>query len=272
MLPHSSGRVPLSSETSEPRRPSVGGGDASIAAPRPRWSSPPHAGHATRVESGGAPDQARRALHVGVALVVLVLTAPLMAMVALAVRATSPGPILSRRPRVGLDRRRERESESVRGRRSADWGGRIFNAYTFRVTRESTVHDQDQPSDAEAEVTPLGSLLKASRLDGLPQLFNVLLGDMNVVGPRPERPELLRELRDELGASFPRYAERQRVLPGIIGPAQVARTWSGYDGPQDGLRCDLERDLEYVLKRSAFHDLSIMASIILGLFLPRIRG
>jgi len=254
---------PPSFSMPEHRRTSARGGDASVAAPRPRWSSAPHSGGAAGVERSRTSDAGRRVLNVGFALIGLVMGAPLMAVVALAMKVTSPGPILAGQPRVGLDRRRSLGPDPSWGRRSADLGGWIFTAYTFRVTRESPVPDRDPPSHGEAEVTPLGSLLKVSRLERLPQLFNVLRGDMNIVGPRPERPDRLRELRAELGAGFRRYAERQRVLPGMIGPAQVERAWSGFDVPGNGL----ELDLEYVRSRSAIRDLSIMASIIPTLIL-----
>jgi lipopolysaccharide/colanic/teichoic acid biosynthesis glycosyltransferase len=86
----------------------------------------------------------------------------------------------------------------------------------------------------------------------LPQLFNVVRGDMNIVGPRPEQPTIFQELRRELGA----YQERQKVLPGITGWAQVNL---GYDTSLDDVKRKVELDLEYIDRRSATEDLAIMA-------------
>ncbi|MEJ2207355.1 MAG: sugar transferase [Gemmatimonadota bacterium] len=209
-------------------------------------------------------------LNVGVALVGLVLASPLMAVIALAVKTTSSGPILRRQPHVGLDRRRSRRP-GPHGRRSLDRGGRIFDACTFRVTRWGTVQDQAPPPAGEGPLTAVGSILRACGLERLPLLFNVLRGDMNVVGPRPERPDLFRDLREELGASYGRYAERQTVLPGITGLAQVSGAWNGYPARQDGIGPELDLDLEYVRRRTAARDLSILASLIPVMLLRRIR-
>jgi lipopolysaccharide/colanic/teichoic acid biosynthesis glycosyltransferase len=107
----------------------------------------------------------------------------------------------------------------------------------------------------DKRITPVGRFLRATRLDELPQLFNVLRGDMNVVGPRPERPEIFAELR----SAIPFYHVRQRVMPGITGWAQINQC---YDQCVDDVRRKVDLDLEYLRSRSVGQDLSIMARTV----------
>jgi lipopolysaccharide/colanic/teichoic acid biosynthesis glycosyltransferase len=106
-------------------------------------------------------------------------------------------------------------------------------------------------SDNDPRITLVGRFLRAYRLDELPQLFNVFKGDMNVVGPRPEQPEIFQQLRDRVDG----YADRQRVLPGITGWAQVNHH---YDQCVDDVKRKLEYDLDYISRRSPLEDLRIM--------------
>ena len=133
---------------------------------------------------------------------------------------------------------------SERGRRRLDRGGRIFTIYKFRTMIEDQNTGQVWAARDDPRVTRLGRILRATRLDELPQLFNVLMGDMNIVGPRPEQPEIFAELQGVL----PSYGKRQRVLPGITGLAQVS---AGYDRSLEDVRGKLKFDLEYVHQRSA---------------------
>jgi len=103
----------------------------------------------------------------------------------------------------------------------------------------------------DQRVTRLGRLLRRSSIDELPQLFNVLRGDMNVVGPRPEQPVIFVQLREQMEA----YQRRQRVRPGITGLAQVALP---YDRSVDDVRRKLACDLEYIKRQSTLEDLRIM--------------
>jgi lipopolysaccharide/colanic/teichoic acid biosynthesis glycosyltransferase len=100
-------------------------------------------------------------------------------------------------------------------------------------------------------VTPIGRVLRRYRLDELPQLINVLLGDMNLVGPRPEQPRIFAELRDRI----PHYERRQRVLPGITGWAQVNQP---YDSCMDDVRRKIKYDLEYIERCSPLEDVKII--------------
>ncbi len=195
----------------------------------------------------------RRVLNIVVALVGVALTAPLMLVVALLVKLDSRGPAIYKQPRVGLDRRRACGSDAENHRRSDDRGGLVFTIYKFRtMTIGSQESGQKWATQQDARVTRAGRLLRATRVDELPQLFNVLKGDMNIVGPRPEQPIIFAELRGELS----RYQERQTVLPGITGRAQLNL---GYDTSIEDVKKKVELDLEYIGRRSVAEDLLIMA-------------
>lgn len=191
-----------------------------------------------------------RLLNVIVALIGIVLTSPLMALIALGVKLSSPGPVFYMQTRVGLNRRTGRTPNGTAGARDA--GGRPFTIYKFRTMYH-------EPADAaevwarpgDPRITTVGRVLRRYRLDELPQLFNVLRGDMNVVGPRPEQPQLVRELR----ARIPSYPERLRVRPGITGLAQVTLP---YDQCMDDVRRKLALDVEYVRRHSVREDVRIM--------------
>jgi lipopolysaccharide/colanic/teichoic acid biosynthesis glycosyltransferase len=107
----------------------------------------------------------------------------------------------------------------------------------------------------DPRVTRVGRFLRKYRLDELPQFVNVLKGDMNVVGPRPEQPEIFRSLRAEIE----RYPERQRLLPGITGWAQIHQA---YDQTLDDVRRKLHLDLEYVDRHSPLEDLRILVRTV----------
>jgi len=195
---------------------------------------------------------ARRALNVVVALVGIVLTAPLMVAVAVLIKVSSRGPVFYSQPRVGLDRR-NRSPAGASHRRRADRGGRIFTIYKFRTMRPAAPEaKQVWAGENDPRITSVGRFLRRTRLDELPQLFNVLKGDMNIVGPRPEQPTIFQDLQEQLGT----YRARQRVLPGITGLAQVSL---GYDASVEDVKKKVAKDLEYVRSRSAVNDLVIMA-------------
>jgi lipopolysaccharide/colanic/teichoic acid biosynthesis glycosyltransferase len=203
-----------------------------------------------------------RLLNVAASAVLLVLALPLMAVIALLVKLTSRGPVLFRQTRVGVDRRAP--ASSGHWRRTYDYGGRLFTMYKFRTMvsgdPESALQVWAQPRDPR--VTPVGRVLRRFRLDELPQLFNVLKGDMNLVGPRPEQPRIFAELRDQVQ----RYSERQRVLPGITGWAQVKLP---YDSCVDDVRSKVQLDLEYIAGRSVRRDLHILLLTVPVMLLRR---
>jgi len=193
----------------------------------------------------------RRVLNVVIATLGLVLALPLMAAIAVLIKLTSRGPVLFTQRRIGLDRR-ALGNEGGNSRRHADDGGQTFIMYKFRtmeVDQGAARQVWARPDDPR--VTPVGRVLRKLRLDELPQLWNVLVGDMNVVGPRPEQPAIFAHLRNQIGE----YPQRQRVLPGITGWAQINRA---YDSSVDDVREKLNYDLEYIRQRSALEDLKIM--------------
>jgi lipopolysaccharide/colanic/teichoic acid biosynthesis glycosyltransferase len=196
----------------------------------------------------------RRALNVMVAAVGLVLTAPLMAAIALAIKITSRGPVFYTQSRIGIDRR-ARGVPPGNTRRLTDCGGKPFRIYKFRTMAPQTDArpvDEVWAKPDDPRVTPLGRILRLYRLDELPQLINVLRGDMNVVGPRPEQPTIFARLRDHIE----RYEDRQRVRPGITGWAQVNQR---YDRSVDDVKTKVAFDLEYIRRQSLLEDLRIMA-------------
>lgn len=197
-----------------------------------------------------------RALNVVVAALGLLFAAPLLALIAVAVKLSSPGPVFYSQDRVGLDRRSGRERRANRRsecRRRADVGGKTFRIYKFRTMRAIGVHGKQVWARADdPRITRIGAVLRKYRLDELPQLYNVLRGDMNIVGPRPEQPEIFQQLRQAVD----RYVERQQVLPGITGWAQVNHH---YDQNLEDVKRKVSLDLEYIHSRSAARDLRIMA-------------
>ena len=205
------------------------------------------------LESPVSRDGARRLLNVVIAFLGLVVAFVPMLVIALLIKLTSRGPVLFAQGRVGLDRRAP-GNEGGNWRRHADDGGLTFTMYKFR-----TMHvENGQPGEREVwakpddpRVTSVGRVLRKLRLDELPQLWNVLVGDMNIVGPRPEQPTIFASLREQIEE----YPRRQKVLPGITGWAQVNLA---YDSSVDDVREKLSYDLEYIQQRSALEDLKIM--------------
>jgi lipopolysaccharide/colanic/teichoic acid biosynthesis glycosyltransferase len=206
-------------------------------------------------------DWTRRALNVTVAGASLVLISPFFLIIALAVKLSSPGPIFYKQNRVGLDKRRRQRDRRVRNRgttdrRMGDSGGKVFRMYKFRTMyQEEGKSPQVWAKKDDPRVTPVGRVLRAFRLDELPQLVNVLLGHMNIVGPRPEQPEIFQELRAEISD----YPKRQIVLPGITGLAQIN---NGYDKTFKDVERKLGYDLEYLERRSLSEDFRIMAKTV----------
>jgi lipopolysaccharide/colanic/teichoic acid biosynthesis glycosyltransferase len=198
---------------------------------------------------------ASRIVNVIVAAAGLILTAPLLAILAIVVKATSPGPIFYTQTRVGVDRRYRLKFSH--DRRVHDQGGQPFTMYKFRTMRVDAEPDGRAvwAAKQDCRVTPFGATLRRLRLDELPQLYNVLRGDMNIVGPRPERPSIFAEMRSEI----PDYHLRQRVKPGITGWAQVNQA---YDTTIDDVRNKVRLDLEYLRRQSLVEDIRIMTMTI----------
>jgi putative colanic acid biosysnthesis UDP-glucose lipid carrier transferase len=189
---------------------------------------------------GAVQDMIKRVEDVLFASVTLALCAPLMAVIALLVWRSGPGPILFHQRRLGL-------------------GGRAFTIYKFR-TMVPTASDQAEAPQAEgndSRVTGIGRILRHWGLDELPQLLNVLRGEMSLVGPRPHAfPHDM-----AWGSKLPQYAQRFRMRPGITGLAQI-RGWRGHVESDIAITTRLDLDLQYIRTWSLGQDLRILAETI----------
>jgi len=188
----------------------------------------------------GVAQFSKRALDLLAGVTILLLTWPLMLLVALAIRIESggKGPILFHQVRVGLN-------------------GKAFRVHKFRSMRTDAEADgvARWATKNDSRITRVGNFIRKARLDELPQVFNVLRGEMSLVGPRPERPEFVEQLEREL----PFYAERHRVKPGLTGWAQLSYP---YGATKDDARNKLEYDLYYVKNASAFLDMIILLETV----------
>ncbi len=205
----------------------------------------------------------RRALNVSVALLGILLTFPVWVIIAILIRITSRGPVIHAQVRVGLDSRATGNSAHD-PRRRHDIGGRPFTMYKFRTMHVGAENHSGAvwATANDPRVTGIGRILRQYRLDELPQLINVLKGDMNIVGPRPERPTIFASLSE----SVPNYRLRQRARPGITGLAQIRQQ---YDSCVDDVKRKVEFDLEYIRAPSFWRDLRIMLETIPVILLRR---
>lgn len=201
----------------------------------------PYAGVLDRedLELGQADDvggygRAKHYLDFVLALVLLVLTSPLILIAALLVKLMSRGPVIYSQVRVGKE-------------------GQLFTIYKMRTM----IHNCESGTGArwcvpgDARITPVGQFLRKTHLDELPQLWNILRGEMSLVGPRPERPEFVVKLR----AALPAYSDRLTVRPGLTGLAQLQLP---PDTDLDSVRRKLAYDLEYVRHYSLWLDLRLI--------------
>ena len=187
----------------------------------------------------------KRGLDAVLAVAGLLLSLPLMGLIALAIKLDSKGPVLFRQERVGQ-------------------GGRLFVLYKFRSMDSDAERDSGPvwASPDDPRVTRVGRFLRTTRLDELPQLFNVLAGHMSFIGPRPERPEFVRSLLRQ----SPFYMQRLSVKPGITGWAQVRYQ---YAASVDDSVEKLQYDLYYIKNLSPFLDLLILLHTIQVILLAR---
>lgn len=202
-------------------------------------------------------ERAARIVNVAIAAIALIVLLPVIIAVAIAIKLTSPGPIFYRQTRIGVDRRRRQAIPSLYDRRGVDLGGTPFAIYKFRSMRSDAERATGAVWAAKGDprVTSVGRVIRKSRLDELPQLLNVIKGDMNIVGPRPERPSIFAHLSQ----SIKEYPMRQLAKPGITGWAQVNRS---YDACLDDVRLKVRYDLEYIQRQSIVEDLKIMLKTV----------
>jgi sugar transferase (PEP-CTERM system associated) len=190
-------------------------------------------------------DAAKRAFDICLSAIGLLLAWPLMLLTALAIKITSPGPVLYHQQRVGLR-------------------NRVFTIHKFRSMRVDAERETGAvwAGASDSRVTPIGGFLRRTRLDELPQIWNVLRGDMSIVGPRPERPEFVSSLERDI----PFYGQRHTVRPGLTGWAQVRYTYGAT--VEDALE-KLQYDLFYIKHMSVALDLFIVAKTVKTVLMRR---
>lgn len=190
-----------------------------------------------RARTGRLQEFVNRAGDIGISLALLIFTAPLMVIVAALVHFDSPGPVLYKQERVGR-------------------GGVPFTLLKFRsMSANAEAGGPAWAVQRDPRVTRIGSLMRRTRIDELPQLFNVLRGQMSFIGPRPERPHFVTQLAEQI----PFYRERARVKPGLTGWAQVNFP---YGASVEDARVKLSYDLYYVRHRSPLLDLAILFATV----------
>lgn len=206
----------------------------------------------------------RRAFDIVGALLLLAAAAPVLVLIGLTVAFTSSGPVIYKQTRVGINRRAGADRRAIPGgagptdrrrtdRRVVASAGRLYHILKFRtmVDGAESKRGPQWASKNDSRITPVGRLLRRTRLDELPQLVNVLRGEMSFIGPRPERPFFV----DRFEMSIPRYAERLTVVPGITGLAQVEHK---YDTSEEDVKQKLDWDLRYLENRSFGLDVRIL--------------
>ncbi len=218
-------------------------------------------------------ERVKRTLDIVCALGLMALSAPIVIAAAMAIKLTSPGPVIYTQVRTGLNRRQtqpdrrqnrvnppdgapDRRSPQNADRRASRAFGRPFTIYKLRTMRTDAERDGAQLAKVgDARVTPVGRFLRRSRIDELPQLWNVLRDDMSIVGPRPERPEFIGGLSREV----PGYLDRLGIRPGLTGLAQVL---NGYDDDLDSVRRKVHLDLLYLQHYSLTTDIRILLKTV----------
>ena len=181
----------------------------------------------------------RRTFNMFVAIMGLCITIIPMLLIALLIRITTGGPALYVQTRVGRK-------------------GKLFKIYKFR-TMYSVNSAQVWATENDTRITPIGNFLRKTRLDELPQFVNVVLGNMNVVGPRPEQPEIAQQLRKLIKG----YGKRTEVLPGITGLAQITLP---PDQTVEDVQKKLELDKQYIANQSILNDFWIMMKTPIVMF------
>lgn len=186
---------------------------------------------------------AKRSFDIIFSLIAILILSPVLLLIAIGVKVTSPGPIIFKQERVGLNRR-------------------TFKMYKFRSMRVLTqgVSDTQWTTQNDPRKTKFGAFLRKTSLDELPQFFNVLLGHMSVVGPRPERPFFVEQFKEEI----PKYMVKHHIRPGITGWAQA----SGLRG-DTSIEERIKHDIFYIENWSFFFDVRIIFKTIVNGFINK---
>lgn len=209
----------------------------------------------------------KRTMDILGAVTGLILTSPLWIILPILIKLDSRGPVFYSQVRVGLDRRRSQrrfcqktgiDDLRNRDRRRVDHKGSTFKVLKFRTMIFNAEKDSGPvwASKHDSRVTRLGTLLRKTRMDEIPQFLNVLIGQMALVGPRPERPEFV----SDLSIKVENYEKRLQVKPGLTGLAQVS---SGYDSSISSVVAKVKYDLEYIDNWSVWSDIKIILRTVI---------
>ena len=183
----------------------------------------------------------------------LIIFSLIFPFIALAIKFDSQGPIFYSQYRIGKNRRKNGGDWRPNDRRKLFVSGKVFKMYKLRtmiVAAEPTGAKWCE-GDSDPRITRVGKFLRKTHIDELPQLWNILKGDMSLVGPRPERPVIAHWLRRKIEG----YDNRQLVLPGIAGLAQLK---NGYDVDLESVRRKVLFDCEYMENQSVYADIEIL--------------
>lgn len=185
----------------------------------------------------------KRVFDIIFSLIAIVLTSPIMLVTAIVIKFTSPGPILFKQERIGLH-------------------NKPFMMYKFRsmVVQSQDTEKKGWTTKDDPRVTSVGKFIRRTSIDELPQFFNILKGDMAVVGPRPERPQYVEKFREEI----PRYMVKHQVRPGLTGWAQI----SGYRG-DTSIKRRIEHDIFYIENWNLWFDIKIVFLTIFRVFIDK---
>lgn len=178
----------------------------------------------------------KRAMDIIGALLLIIISSPIMLVCAIGVKLSSPGPVIFRQERVGLNKK-------------------TFNMFKFRSMRVNTESNTAWSTNSDDRKTKFGSFIRKCSLDEFPQFFNVLRGDMSLVGPRPELPHFVDRFKDEI----PLYMVKHQVRPGITGWAQV----NDFRG-DTSIKARVEHDIYYIEHWSLMFDLKILFMTVFG--------
>ncbi|TQR18171.1 undecaprenyl-phosphate glucose phosphotransferase [Psychrobacillus soli] len=185
----------------------------------------------------------KRAFDIAFSLIAIILISPLLLVIVIGVKLTSPGPVLFKQERVGLNRR-------------------TFHMYKFRSMKHmpEIASNTQWTIENDPRRTKFGTFLRKTSLDELPQFFNVLKGDMSVVGPRPERPYFVEQFKEEV----PKYMIKHQVCPGITGWAQVC----GLRG-DTSIKTRIEHDIYYIENWTLLFDVKIIMKTVINGFINK---
>ena len=186
---------------------------------------------------------AKRVFDIVFSIIALIISSPVMLATAIAIKITSPGPVVFKQERIGLH-------------------NKPFEMYKFRsmIVQKSEVEKREWTTKDDPRVTSVGKFIRRTSIDELPQFFNIIKGNMSVVGPRPERPQFVDKFKEEI----PRYMVKHQVRPGLTGWAQI----NGYRG-DTSIKARVEHDIYYIENWTLFFDIRIIFLTVFRMFIDK---